>query len=103
MDLGELLVAITDLGLQVEVAGSTLRVGPKERITPELAAGIREHKAALLAAKCERCGLPTGGYAACSRHDPFSEAYEPAVMAVPHSKLAELLNSWHDDLSRLGV
>jgi hypothetical protein len=56
----EVLQQIYHAGGHVRVEDDMLHVGPREIVTPELAAQIREHKAAIIATlttyRCERCG-----------------------------------------------
>ena len=76
MDLGNLLVALARGRIDVDVVGGKLQVKPAQRLTEELIAAIREHRAALLNARCETCGQPTGGYGYCDRCGPFGENAE---------------------------
>jgi hypothetical protein len=50
LSVGDTLYAISEAGLTVEASETrnTLKVYPAERISPELAAGIREHKADII-------------------------------------------------------
>ena len=50
MSVGDTLHAISEAGLTLEAseAGNTLKVYPAERISPELAAAIKEHKTDIL-------------------------------------------------------
>ena len=50
MSVGDTLHAISQAGLTLEAseAGNTLKVYPAERISPELAAAIKEHKTAII-------------------------------------------------------
>jgi L-aminopeptidase/D-esterase-like protein len=50
LSVGDLLLAISEAGLTLTASETedTLKVYPAENITPELAAAIREHKAAIV-------------------------------------------------------
>ena len=50
MSVGDTLYAISEAGLTLKASklGDTLKVHPAERLTPELAAAIREHKADII-------------------------------------------------------
>ncbi len=50
MSTGDVLYAISSAGLMLAAGktGDTLKVYPVENITPELAAGIKEHKAEII-------------------------------------------------------
>ncbi len=50
MSVGDTLYAISEAGLTLEASktSDTLKVYPAKNITPELAAAIREHKAAIV-------------------------------------------------------
>ena len=50
MSVGDTLYAISEAGLTVTASktGDTLKVYPAERISPELAASIKVHKAAII-------------------------------------------------------
>ena len=50
MSVGDTLHAISQAGLTLEAseAGNTLKVYPAERISPELAAAIKEHKTVII-------------------------------------------------------
>ena len=50
MSVGDLLLAISEAGLTLAASETedTLKVYPAENITPELAAAIRDHKAAIV-------------------------------------------------------
>ena len=50
MSVGDVLFAISEAGLTLRASETedTLRVHPAERLTPELAAAIKEHKAEII-------------------------------------------------------
>jgi hypothetical protein len=50
LSVGDTLYAISEAGLTLKASklGDTLKVHPAERLTPELAAAIREHKADII-------------------------------------------------------
>ena len=50
MSVGDVLFTVADAGLTLEASetGNTLKVYPAERISPELAAAIKEHKADII-------------------------------------------------------
>ncbi len=50
MNVGDTLYAISEAGLTLKASKSkdTLKVYPAEKITPELAAAIKKHKAAII-------------------------------------------------------
>ena len=50
MSVGDVLFAISEAGLAVKTSKTedTLKVYPAERLTPDLAAGIKEHKADII-------------------------------------------------------
>lgn len=73
MDLGTLLVRLAEGQFHIAPDGAELLVRPAHRLTPELIAAIREHKDRLLAARCDVCGVRSGGYGTCPQHDPFRE------------------------------
>lgn len=84
LSVGDLLVALADSGISVEVTpAGQLLVAPRSRLTDAMRAAIRAHRDALLAARCEVCGSPTGGYGTCVRHDPFAADGEAFHTARP--------------------
>jgi hypothetical protein len=50
LSVGDLLFTISEAGLKLRanMSEDTLRVDPAERLTPELAAAIKEHKAEII-------------------------------------------------------
>lgn len=72
----DLLTALARLRINVTVIDGKLRVSPADSLTDDLRAAIREHREALLAAHCEGCGAPTGGYGFCAAHGPFAEDFD---------------------------
>jgi hypothetical protein len=48
LSLGDLLFAISEAGLTVSTTADTLKVYPAEKLRPDLAAAIREHKADII-------------------------------------------------------
>jgi len=77
MDYTDLFSHLAAAGVTLCAVDGHLRAGPAERLTDELRAAIREHREALLSARCEVCGEPTGGYGFCDAHDPFADEPEP--------------------------
>ncbi|NLI00662.1 MAG: hypothetical protein GX446_14340 [Chthonomonadales bacterium] len=73
MDIRDLFPKIAAAGVTLRVVDGALRAGPVEALTDELRAAIREHREALLAARCQHCGEPTAGYGFCDAHDPFAD------------------------------
>jgi hypothetical protein len=73
MTCADLFSALAAAGVTLCCVDGCLRAGPSERLTDELRDAIREHREALLAARCEVCGAQTGGYGTCAAHDPFAE------------------------------
>jgi len=56
MTLPELLAGLADAGVMVAVVDGKLRYGPKDQLTPDLAAALRTHRAAILAqTQCSEC------------------------------------------------
>jgi hypothetical protein len=55
LSVGYVLFAISEAGLTLRASKTeyTLKVYPAERLTPELASAIKEHKAAIIRIMCE--------------------------------------------------
>ncbi|MBM3494199.1 MAG: hypothetical protein FJX72_07750 [Armatimonadetes bacterium] len=77
MDYPDLFPMMAAAGVSLRVVDDGLRAGPAERLTDELRSAIREHREALLSARCEVCGSQTGGYGFCDAHDPLADEPEP--------------------------
>jgi len=73
MTYSDLIPALAERGVTLSVVDGRLRAGPPDRLTDDLRGAIREHRERLLAARCEVCGAPTGGYGTCDAHDAFGK------------------------------